>query len=188
MVGRSDAVFFYPPPLVVLLGQQSMHVRLQLLPPQQRKTESLFMYNGGLDFMVSPVARNGECSLSTGWTRSTPMSSRGGKLLEREDLAGDLPGPCTDLLLRLRGLSGCQSLPSGRGMIVGREPPVASGLLPIPGDRSHSSSFKSANIQPFAVRTSAVITAASFVPLDHVHRSLTASRSDVFTHSTRPLE
>ena len=45
VVGRDDAVFFRLPPVVVLSGQQSMHVRLKLFLPQQRKTGSLFLYD-----------------------------------------------------------------------------------------------------------------------------------------------
>jgi len=95
---------------------------------------------GGLDVMVSLVARNGECSLSNAWTGSTPMSSRRGRLLGREHLAGDSSGPSTGALSGLGSLSGCQSLPDG-DVIVGRAPPVALWSLPISGNRSHSISF-----------------------------------------------
>ena len=71
--------------------------------------------------MVSPVARNGECSLSNEWTRSTPMFSRGGKLLEREDLGGDCSRPSTDVSSRLRGLSDCwQGAPSNIWVVTYR--------------------------------------------------------------------
>jgi len=72
------------------------------------------------------------------------MSSRRGKLLEREDLAGDIPGSSTDVSSRLGGLSGCRPLPGGCSAIVGRAPPVAFGSLPTLGDRAHSSSSNGA--------------------------------------------